>query len=64
MREVGGEICEWNSIENCEKAATMSENVRFGACMRTRCRYNVSEMSADGLKSMLGESAMKLRGSG
>ena len=60
MREVLGEMCEWNSVDNCEKAATRSKNVRFGARMRTQCRCNVSEMGSDGLKSMTEESAIKL----
>ena len=60
MREVWGETCERNSVENCKKAAARSENVRFGARMRTQCRCNVSEMGADGLKSMPEESGMKL----
>ena len=60
MREVLGEMCEWNSVKNCEKAATRSENVRVGARMRTQCCCNVSEMGADGLQSMPEESAIKL----
>ena len=60
MREVLGEMCEWNSVKNCEKATARSENVRFGARMRTQCRCNVSGMGADGLKSMPEESGMKL----
>ena len=60
IRKVLGKMCEWNSVKNCKKTATRSENVRFGARMRTQCRCNVSEMGADGLKSMPEESAMKL----
>ena len=55
-----GEMCEWNSVKNCKKATARSENVPFRACMRTQCRCNVSEMGADGLKSMTEESAIKL----
>ena len=60
MREVLGKMCEWNSVKNCEKAMARSENVRFGAHMRTQCHCNVSGMDADGLKSMPEESVMKL----
>ena len=60
MREVGGEVCERNSIKNSERAAARSINFSFGARMRTICRRNLRETGADGLNSMPGESATKL----
>ena len=60
MREVGGEVCERNSIKNSERAAARGNNFPFGARMHTLCRQNLRETGADGLKSMPGESATKL----